>query len=284
MKKKLLAILTCAMAACLGLFALTACGGSNDSADESADIDTLIVGFDAAYPPYGYLADDDEEGYEASNGNTYTGFNLDLAAKVCEANGWALQVEPIDWDSKDALLGNGTINCIWNGFTYEGREDNYSFSAPYMVNAQVVVVRADSDIKTLEDLADKNVITQADSSALNVLEGDQADLAATFAGGKVSTISDYNNAFMQLESGAVDAVACDLSIAAYQMAANPDKYVQLEETLFSEHYAVGFALGSDALAEKVTETLKQLDADGEIEALCEKYADQGMDYANWCLE
>ena len=282
MKKKLVAILTCALAACLGMFALTACGGSNDS--KEADIDTLIVGFDAAYPPYGYLADDGEEGYKASDGNTYTGFDLDLAQKVCETNGWTLQVEPIDWDSKDALLGSGTINCIWNGFTMEGREDNYSFTKPYMVNAQVVVVRADSGIKTLADLADKNVLTQADSSALNVLEGDQADLAKTFAGGKVATISDYNNAFMQLESGAVDAVACDLSIAAYQMAANPDKYVQLDETLLSEHYAVGFAKGNDALAEKVNEALKTLDEKGEIKTLCEKYADQGMSYENWCFE
>ena len=72
-------------------------------------------------------------------------------------------------------------------------------------------------------------MTQVDSAALDVLEGDQAELAATFKGGAAKTIGDYNNAFMQLESGVVDAVACDLSIAQYQIAANPDKYVQLSD-------------------------------------------------------
>ena len=63
--------------------------------------------------------------------------------------------------------------------------------------------------------------------SLDVLEGDQAEVAATFKGGAAQTIGDYNNAFMQLDSGMIDVVACDLSIAQYQIAANPDKYVQL---------------------------------------------------------
>ena len=87
---------------------------------------------------------------------------------------------------------------------------------------------------------------------------------------------------MQLESGAVDAVACDLSIAAYQMAAKPDVYKQLG-TLSSEHYAVGFAKGNDALAKQVTDTLKQLDEEGAVQQLCDKYADQGITYDNWVL-
>ena len=89
---------------------------------------------------------------------------------------------------------------------------------------------------------------------------------------------------MQLESGAVDAVACDLSIAAYQLAANPDAYVQLDEPLSEEHYAVGFKLGDDATASTVSDTLRAMDEDGFVEQLCEKYADQGISYENWCLE
>ena len=125
-------------------------------------------------------------------------------------------------------------------------------------------------------------MTQVDSAALDVLEDSQADLAATFAGGAPQTIGDYNNAFMQLESGMVDAVACDLSIAAYQMAANPDKYVQLD-ALSTEHYAVGFKKGDTELAQQVTDALKQLDEDGTVKELCEKYADQGISYDNWVL-
>ena len=275
------AALTCiSLAACGGAPADTAdtgsAAGSAPAATEDAGVpaegDTFTVGFDQSYPPYGFVGDDGE----------FTGFDLDLAAEVCERNGWELALEPIDWDAKDTLLNSGAISCIWNGFTIEGREDDYTFSEPYMLNGQVVVVRADSGIESLDDLAGKAVITQVDSAALDVLEGDQTDLAATFA--SLDTIGEYNTAFMQLESGAVDAVACDLSIAEYQMAANPDAYVQLPEMLSEEHYGVGFKQGNEELAATVNDTLRAMDEDGTIEELCEKYAEYGISYENWVLE
>lgn len=268
---------------------LAGCGGkastSSDAAsgaDASASSDDksasatkkLIVGFDSAYPPYGYVGDD----------GSYTGFDLELAQEVGKRCDWEVQLEPIDWDAKDTLMNSGAINCIWNGFTIEGRENDYTFSEPYMLNAQVVVVKKGSGISDLAGLAGKAVITQTDSAAYDVLAGEdaaQADVAATFA--SLETIGDYNTAFMQLETGAVDAVACDLSIAAYQLAAKPDAYEQLSEQLSSEHYAVGFKKGDEASATQVTDTLKAMDKDGFVKDLCDKYADQGMDYANWCL-
>ena len=250
--------------------------GSSASGDDKSASATkkLIVGFDSAYPPYGYVGDD----------GSYTGFDLELAQEVGKRVGWEVQLEPIDWDAKDTLMNSGAINCIWNGFTIEGREDDYTFSEPYMLNAQVVVVKKGSGISDLAGLAGKAVITQTDSAAYDVLAGEdaaQADVAATFA--SLETIGDYNTAFMQLETGAVDAVACDLSIAAYQLAAKPDAYEQLSEQLSSEHYAVGFKKGDEASATQVTDTLKAMDKDGFVKDLCDKYADQGMDYANWCL-
>ena len=244
-------------------------GGDDTSAVATG---TLIVGFDQSYPPYGFVGDDGE----------YTGFDLDLAQAVADREGWDVQLEAIDWDAKDALLGSGAINCIWNGFTMEGREDDYTFSEPYMLNGQVVVVRADSGIASLDDLAGKAVITQVDSAALDVLEGDQASLTATFA--SLETIGEYNTAFMQLESGAVDAVACDLSIAEYQMAANEGAYTQLPEMLSEEHYAVGFKKGDDATAEAVNEALRALVEDGTVQELCDKYAEYGISFENWVLE
>lgn len=276
-------------AAGISVTALVGCGGSpaaTDSTSESEDnaeaagtgaVDTgkLIVGFDSSYPPYGYVGDDGE----------YTGFDLELAQEVAARNDWEVQLEPIDWDAKDTLLDSGAINCIWNGFTMEGREDDYTFSEPYMLNGQVIVVRADSGIASFDDLAGRAVITQVDSAAYNVLAGEdatQAELAATFA--SLETIGDYNTAFMQLESGAVDAVACDLSISAYQLAAKPDAYVQLDEFLSEEHYAVGFKKGDDATAEAVNESLRAMDEDGFVAELCEKYGEDGISYDNWCLE
>ena len=283
--KKIRLIVAAVAALSLSALLLAGCSGSGDASsasssssaaeqtDTSSDF-TLIVGYDNSYPPYGFIGDDGEP----------TGFDLDMAAEVAERNGWGIELSAIDWDAKDALLNQGTINCIWNGFTMEDREDDYTFSEPYMLNEQVIVVKADSGIASFEDLAGKNVITQVDSAALDVLEGDQADLAATFAGGAPQTIGDYNNAFMQLESGMVDAVACDLSIAAYQMSANPDAYVQLEEPLSSEHYAVGFKLGDTELAQTVTDTLRAMNEDGTIQELCDKYAEYGLTYDNWVLE
>ncbi|MCH4053713.1 MAG: transporter substrate-binding domain-containing protein [Atopobiaceae bacterium] len=267
------------LAACGSTSGGSSSAGSDAATTESASSDQLeptsgmdfVVGFDQEYPPYGYVGDDGE----------YTGFDLDLAQRVCEIQGWNYQPNPIDWDAKDGELNGGSITCIWNGFTVEGRENDYTFSDPYMLNAQVIVVKADSGIKSFGDLAGKTVITQADSAALEVLQGDQADLAATFA--SLDTRADYNTAFMELESGAVDAVACDLSIAAYQLAQKPDTYVQLDDELSSEHYAVGFKKGNTDLAKAVTDTLKQMDSDGEVEKLCEKYSDQGISYSNWCL-
>ena len=280
MKKRIVAAVAVGAALALSVGALAGCSSNNDGASASSSSSaaadapetTLIVGFDNSYPPYGFIGD---------NGD-YTGFDLDLATEVANRNDWGIELMPIDWDAKDALLGQGTVNCIWNGFTMEGREDDYTFSEPYMLNEQVIVTRADSGINGFEDLAGKAVITQIDSAALDVLEGDQAELAATF--GKLDTISDYNNAFMQLEAGTIVAVACDLSIAAYQMAANPDAYVQLETPLSSEHYAVGFKKGDESLVGTVNDTLRAMYADGTIQQLCEKYGEYGLSFDNWVLK
>ena len=280
MKKRLVTLAAACAALALGAAVLAGCAGGGDQKQGDANQQggdaamTLTVGFDQSYPPYGFVGDDGE----------FTGFDLDLAKEVCERNGWELKLDPIDWDAKDALLNSGSINCIWNGFTMEGREDDYTFSEPYMLNEQVVVVKADSGIASHQDLAGKTVMTQVDSAALDVLqnedEGGQAALAATFK--ELQTIGDYNNAFMQLESGMVDAVACDLSIAEYQIAAKPDVYKKLE-SLSTEHYAVGFKLGDDELAKTVSDTLKAMNEDGTVKQLCDKYAEYGLTYDNWVL-
>jgi len=274
--KKFLAM---ALAAVMVL-ALAACGSKNDTADDTGDAQDaqggetqkLIVGFDAEFPPFGFIAAD----------GTYDGFDLAMAKELCARLGWEYEAVAIDWNSKDAELSSGTINCIWNGFTMEGREDDYTFSEPYMLNEQVLVVKKDAGIKGWDDLAGKTVITQTDSAAQDVLEGDQKDLAATFA--TLDTIGEYNTAFMQLESGAVDAVACDLSIAQYQLAAKPDAYTQLDEPLSSEHYAVGFKKGDTKSADAVAESLKALYDDGTVKDLCDKYSSYGLSFDNWVLK
>ena len=242
-------------------------GGNNASNNATAnDENTFIVGFDAEFPPYGYKDD---------SGN-YVGFDLDLAKEVCERNGWTFKAQPIDWDAKDAELDSGSIDCIWNGFTINGRENDYSWTDPYIDNKQVVVVKSNAGIDSLDDLAGKTVETQKDSSALAALQGDNKTLADTFAA--LTEVADYNTAFMDLESGACDAVAIDIGVAQYQVSSkdNSDDFKVLDDSISSEQYGVGFKLGNDALKDKVQKTLDEMFEDGTVAKIAENYSDSGV--------
>lgn len=221
---------------------------------------TFIVGFDQDFPPMGFVGDDGE----------YTGFDLELAEEAANRLGLEFVPQPIAWDAKDMELGSGTIDCIWNGFTMNGREDNYTWSQPYMDNSQVFVVAADSGINTLADLAGKAVEVQADSSAEAALK-DNAELSGSF--GALQTTPDYNTAFMDLEMGAVDAIAMDVIVAGYQIEQRgaQDTYKILDETLASEEYGVGFLKGNEDLRDKVQEALEEMAADGTMKAISEKW-------------
>lgn len=226
---------------------------------EKAEGDKFILGFDANFPPYGYKDDSGE----------YVGFDLDLAQEVCDRNGWELVKQPIDWDAKDMELNSGTIDCIWNGFTMDGREDEYTWSDPYVDNSQVVVVSEKSGIKSLEDLAGKIVEVQADSSALAALEGDQKELADTF--GQLTQVPDYNTAFMDLEAGAAEAVAMDVGVSKYQIESRGGGYVALDEPISSEQYAIGFKKGNEKLRDQVQKSLNEMAEDGTFMKIAEKW-------------
>ena len=216
MKKKAVAVLMTAVMAMGMVSAVSVQAGIEDK--------TLIVGFDAEYPPYGYMDDDGE----------YTGFDLELAQAVCDLEGWELEKKPINWDSKDMELNSGSIDCIWNGFTINGREDDYTWSDPYLNN------------------------------------DDNKDLTASF--GSLTENPDYNTAFMNLDSGAADAIAVDIGVAKYQLSQREEgKYVIMDEPIQSEQYGIGFKKGNDELKDTVwNEVLKLYDA-GEVDKLAEKY-------------
>ena len=173
-------------------------------------------------------------------------------------------------------LNSGTINCIRNGFTINGREKDYTWSVPYIDNKQVVIVKKDSDIKSLDNLKGKTVAVQTDSSALAALAGDDATkenkkLAATFK--ELKQIGDYNTALMNLESGAVDAVCMDNGVANYNLAKSPDKYRVLSDIISKEQYAIGFKKGNTALKDTVEKTLLEMYKDGTVEKIAKKYKD-----------
>ncbi len=273
MKKNLSAaavlLMTAVLAGCGGSGASgesTAAAGSSEAAETEAagqtaeeesggqELDgktTFTVGFDAELPPMGFIDDD---------GN-YVGFDLDLAREAADRMGMEFVAQPILWDAKDMELDNGTIDCVWNGFTMTGREDEYTWTEPYMNNEQVFVVMADSGISNTSDLAGKVVEVQVDSAAETAIN-DDPDLKATFA--SVETTPNYNQAIMDLEMGAVDAVAMDSVVAKYLLTQRGTDAVILDDAISSEQYAVGFKLGNEELRDKVQAALEEMAADGTM--------------------
>lgn len=268
--KKVIAI---AAAALMLLTLLAGCGNNAATPDngEQTQTKTFTVGFDAEFPPYGYQ---DENG-------EYVGFDLDLAAEVCARNGWELVKKPINWDSKDMELETELIDCIWNGFTINGREDKYTWSTPYVDNSQVVVVGKDSGIASYADLAGKIVAAQAGSSALAALTenedgSNEENIALAESFEKLVEVPDYNTAFMNLEAGAVDAIAMDIGVAQYQLEQRGDAFVILDGTLAAEQYGIGFKLGNTELRDAVQKTLDEMAADGTFAKIAEKYEKWGL--------
>ena len=275
MKKR---FVSAALAAVMAL-SMTACGSSNSAAETTAadtevaesqaeettaeeakttDGGTLIVGFDQDFPPMGFVGDDGE----------YTGFDLELAQEVAKRLGLEYKAQPIAWDSKDMELESGNIDCIRNGFTMTGREDDYTWTEPYMANQQVFVVANDSDINSQADLAGKIVEVQADSSAEAALK-EAPELTATFK--ELLTTADYNTAFMDLEQGAVDAIAMDVIVAGYQIQQRNADFKILDDSLSEEEYGVGFKKGNTELRDKVQSTLEEMAEDGTLQEVSEKW-------------
>lgn len=222
----------------------------------------FIVGFDAEFPPYGF-----------KDGTEYKGFDLDLAREVCKRRGWEFVACPINWDAKDMQLSSSKIDCIWNGFTMQGREGNYTWSPAYVDNSQVVIVKVGSPIRTLADLAGRTVAVQTDTPVQKALMagGDREALGKTFM--ELRTTADYNSAVMALESGAVDAVALDIGVAKKKMSDMPGKFTQLDEIVMTETYGIGFRKGNEALRDLVVETLREMVKDGTAAKISAKWFD-----------
>lgn len=257
--KKIIVLALCLLM-CLSL---CACGGKTGK-------QTLVVGFDAEFPPFGFVNENGE----------YDGFDLALAKELCVRLGWEFKAVAINWDSKDNELATGSISCIWNGFTCTGRENEYTWSDAYVDNSIVVVVKADSGIQSLADLAGKTVMVQSASSGADALNGNTA-LKDTLK--QVVELGDYNLGFMELKQGSVDAIVVDQGVAAYQIANNEGNYIILDEAVSTEQYAVGFLKGNTELRDQVNAELLKMAQDGTMEKIGEAYVQDGLVLESLCL-
>lgn len=248
--KKILAVLM-AMILVVGCFA--ACGGKEK---------TIVVGY-TIYEPMNYL---DDEG-------KLVGFDTELAETVFKNLGYDKVVfKEIKWENKYTELEAGTIDCIWNGFTCNtkdddgvARADKVDFSYNYMENLQVVVVKKDSTIKTLEDLDGKVAYAENGSAGESYAKslGDNI----IFKG-----VDAQTDALFNVKSGDADFAVLDAQLAKSYCGKGDYANLMVVEGLSSEveYYAVGFKKGSDLTA-KVNEQFVALAADGTITKLAEKY-------------
>jgi len=239
---------------------------SSEKAASEADAQTtalpekLIVGLDASFPPMGFT----------DQSNNIIGVDIDLAKAVCEKLGIAFEAKPIEWAAKEMELNSGKISCIWNGLTITpDRQEAMEISRPYMSNMQVVVVMADSPIKSKADLAGKIVAAQSDSSGLEALQKDE--IYASIKNGAAKEYADYVTAMGDLEVGRCDAIVMDSVVANYYITQNAKPMTVLEDTMAAEEYGIAAKKGSAALIEAIEGALSELAAEGKIAEISKQW-------------
>ena len=214
----------------------------------------LVMGFDEAYPPMGFVNENGE----------HVGFDIDLAREVCKRLGVELVLQPISWDAKELELSGGNIDCIWSGLTITPeRQEQMLFSIPYLANEQVLVVRSDSGIATMADVAGKVLGTQAGSSSVDVLDA-TPELKDSVS--EVALYGDFVTALMDLRLGGIDVLLIDSVVGNYYIAQqeDPSFFTVLPEVLEAEEYGIAFRKGEQTLADAVSGTLVAMLDDGTL--------------------
>jgi polar amino acid transport system substrate-binding protein len=221
--------------------------------ESSSKGEEFIIGLDDTFAPMSFRNEQNE----------IVGFDVDLAKEVAKRNGWNIRFQPIDWAMKEAELNSGNIDMIWNGYTItDERKEKVNFTDAYLTNSQIIVILSDSDIDEIDDLKNKTVATQAESSSLDAarkLDG----FIESLKDGKIIEYSTFNEVFNDLESGRTDAIIVDEVLARYYINNKGEGlYKVLDENLGIEEYGVGVRKEDEELLEKLNITLEEMKNDG----------------------
>ena len=256
--------IVCAVLAAATIFALAGCkksgkAGSSNAVEALKARGVFVLGLDDSFPPLGYRDDNNE----------IVGYDIDLAKEVAKRLGVEFKAQPIDWDAKEMELETGKIDCIWNGFTItDERRQALSFTEAYLNNDQVLVVRADSGIKSLADMKGKTVGLQSGSSAQEAVD-DNPSFASSL--GNTVMFKDNITALNDLDIGGVDGVVMDSVVANYSIAQTKKPFVVINESLAAEGYGIGFRKSEPALRAEVWNVLKAMQNDGTVAAIGQKW-------------
>ncbi|MBY0123367.1 amino acid ABC transporter substrate-binding protein [Bacillus sp. S/N-304-OC-R1] len=246
---------TAIILAFLTVFAILTGCSSNGAKDKDNEI---IIGVDDKFAPLGFRDKD----------NNLVGFDIDYAKAAVEKMGKTPKFQPIDWKTKESELSSGRIDLIWNGYTItDKRKKMVLFTKPYLANAQVIVTKSDSNIKSLDDLTGKVIGLQGLSSASDALD-------ASPLKDKIKSVSEYADnvlALSDLKAGRVDAVIIDEVVINYYMSQEEGTYKLLDETLAPEEYGIGVKKGNDQLLNDLQKALDELSKDGTAAKISEKW-------------
>ena len=219
----------------------------------------FVLGLDDSFPPLGYRNDDNE----------IVGYDIDLAKEVAKRLGVQFKAQPIDWDAKEMELETGKIDCIWNGFTItEDRKKALSMSFPYLDNEQVLVVRQNGAIKTLDDMRGRVVGYQSGSSAQEAID-DNPGFKNTLA--DIIAFKENITALNDLKVGGVDGVVMDSVVANYSIAQTGEPFEIVKNSLANEEYGIGFRKKEPELRDEVERILKEMVADGTVASISKKW-------------
>ena len=236
----------------------------NTETSENSMPSKFVIGLDDTFAPMGFR---DEKG-------ELVGFDVDLARAVGEKLGVEIVFQPINWDTKELELKNGNINLIWNGLSItDERKKQLLFSNPYLENAQIILIKIDSDIKNKADLKDRIIGTQSKSSGEEAVTKDPINTELK----ELRTYDTCDQAFLDLDAGRIEAIVADEVLARF-IKANKEKnagkelYIVLESDDFGkEEYGIGAKKEDTVLIEKINEALEELKKDGTYKKISDKW-------------
>ena len=270
-----------AMAVVMAL-GLSACGGSNSAASSSAAGSVsgsasgsvsngdaafttvtpgkLTMSTNASFPPYEMVADD----------GSFEGIDIEVAGAIAEKLGLELQVDDMGFDAALQAAQTGKSDMVMAGVTVtEERQAVMDFSNSYANGVQVVIVKEDSPIQTVDDLANANMIGCQMGTTGYIYCSDTVENGG-FGEDHVTPYDDGAAAVQALMNGQIDAVVIDNMPAQEYVAANPGLKI-LDGEFTNEDYAIGVAKGNTALLDAINDALEELTADGTIQSIVDKY-------------
>ena len=224
----------------------------------------IVIGFDNTFVPMGFKNEEGEN----------VGFDIDLANAVFAEYGIKVEWKPITWSMKEAELENGTIDLIWNGYSVtDERKQKVLFSDIYMETEEVLIVKKDSPVVELSDMADKVLGAQAASSGYEAFENNPEVLKDIVKDKDAVQYSTFTQAFIDLENDRIDALLVDKVYANYYLAEKneTDNYRILSAALESGDFAVGARKSDVTLINKINEAFKKLYQEGTFQEISQKW-------------